>query len=79
VLLWHPRSPDITLCDFFLWGYVKDWVFISPLPRDLADLKAWIIAAVKNIDASILTHVWQELEYSINVCRVTRGAHIEQL
>jgi hypothetical protein len=42
-------------------------------------LNAQIIAAVKNIDAPMLTRVWQELEYSIDVCRVTRGAHIEQL
>jgi len=49
--------------------------------RDLADLKAWIIAAVKNIDAPTLTRVcvWQELEYRIDVCRVTGGAHIELL
>ena len=26
-----------------------------------------------------LTRVWQELEYRIDVCRVTRGAHIEHL
>jgi hypothetical protein len=45
-----------------------------PLPRDLADLKARIIVAVKNIDAPVLTRVWQELEY-----HVTRGAHIEYL
>jgi hypothetical protein len=25
----------------------------------------------------MLTRVWQELEYRIYVCRVTRGAHIE--
>jgi hypothetical protein len=53
--------------------------FVQSLPRDLADLKARIIAAVKNIDAPILTCVWQELEYRIDVCRVTRGAHIEHL
>jgi hypothetical protein len=40
------------------------------------DLKARIIAAVKNIDAYMLMRVWQELEYLIDVCRVTRGAHI---
>jgi hypothetical protein len=49
------------------------------LPRDLADLKAQIIAAVKNIDAPMLTRVRQEHEYRIDVCRVTRGAHIEHL
>jgi len=26
-----------------------------------------------------LMHVWQQLEYCINVCRVTCGAHIEHL
>ena len=26
-----------------------------------------------------LTRVWQELECPIDVCRVTRGAHIEYL
>ena len=51
----------------------------QPLPRDLADLKVRIIAAVKNIDAPMLTCVWQELEYRTAVCRVTHGAHIELL
>ena len=32
-------------------------VFVSPLPRDLADLKARIIAAVKNIIVPMLTRV----------------------
>jgi hypothetical protein len=49
------------------------------LPRDLADLKAWIIAAVKNIDAPMLMHVSQELEYRIDVCHVTHGAHIQHI
>ena len=22
--LWPPRSPDLTPCDFFFWGFVKD-------------------------------------------------------
>jgi hypothetical protein len=28
---------------------------------------------------TLLMRVWQELEYCIDVCRVTRGAHIEHL
>jgi hypothetical protein len=53
--------------------------YVPTLPRDVAHLKARIIAAVKNIDAPMLTRVWQELEYRIDVCRVTRGAHIGHL
>jgi hypothetical protein len=49
------------------------------LPLDLADLKARIVSAVKNINAPILTRVWQEIEYHIDVCRVTFVAHIENL
>ena len=33
---WPPRSPDLTPCDFFLWGYMKDKVFSTP-PRDIDD------------------------------------------
>jgi hypothetical protein len=40
---------------------------------------ARITAAVKNIDALMLTRVWKELEYRFDVCRVTRGAHIKHL
>ena len=58
---------------------VKDRVFVPLLPRDLADLKARIIAVVKNIDAPMLTRVWQELEYRIDVCRLSRGAQIEHI
>ena len=53
--------------------------FVPPLSRDLADLKARTITAAKNIDANILTRVWQELEYCIGVYSVTRGAQTEHL
>jgi hypothetical protein len=43
------------------------------------DVSIFFTAAVKNIDASMLKRVWQELEYRIDVCRVTRGAYIEHL
>ena len=27
---WLARSPDLTPCDFFLWGYMKNKVFSTP-------------------------------------------------
>ena len=59
----------VTVQRAFRAKYAK--LFVPPLPRDLADLKARIIVAVKNIDAPMLTRVWQEREYRIDVCRVT--------
>ncbi|PSN42513.1 hypothetical protein C0J52_16160, partial [Blattella germanica] len=36
---WPTRSPDLTPCEFFLWGFVKDRVFLPPLPLNLDDFK----------------------------------------
>jgi len=35
LMLWPPRSPDLTLCNFFFWGIVKDTVFVPPLRANL--------------------------------------------
>ena len=77
VLEYHTSKSVVTVQRAYRARYAK--IFVPPLPCDLADLKARIIAAVKNIDATTLMRVWQELEYRIDVCRVTRGAQIEHL
>lgn len=76
---WPPRSPDLTPCDFFLWGFVKQQVYVPPLPRDIDELKARVTAVVGTINVEMLERVWQEMDYRLDVCRVTNGAHIEQL
>jgi hypothetical protein len=38
---WPPRSPDLSTCDFFLWGYLKSRVYAHN-PLTLADLKETI-------------------------------------
>jgi len=77
VLEYHKSNSVLTVQRAFRAKYAE--VFVPPLPRDLADLKVRIIAAVKNIDAPMLTRVWQEREYRIDVCRVTCGTHTEHL
>ena len=36
---WPPRSPDLTVCDFFLWGFIMDTVYVPPLPKTLPELQ----------------------------------------
>jgi len=38
-----------------------------------------LFTATGKVKKFFCQHVWQELEYRIDVCRVTRGAHIEYL
>jgi hypothetical protein len=37
--VWPPRHPDLTPCDFFLWGFVKEAVYVRPPLTTLVDLK----------------------------------------
>ena len=76
---WSPRSPDATLCDSFLWGCVKDQVYVPPLPASIPELKVRIRTATETITADMLQTIWNELDYRVDVCRITKGAHIEHL
>jgi hypothetical protein len=31
------------------------------------------------VDRDMLTRVWNEMDYRIDVCRITKGGHIEPL
>jgi len=79
LLAWPPLSPDATPCDFFLWGYVKDQVYVPPLPASIQELKVRIRTAIETITVDMLQTVWNELYYRVDVCRITKGAHIEHL
>jgi hypothetical protein len=48
-------------------------------PASIPDLKKRITVAMETITLDMLIRVWQELDYRLDVCRVTKGAHIEHL
>jgi hypothetical protein len=58
---------------------VKDTVFVPPLPANLRDLRNRITAAVALVNRDMLTRVWDEMDYSIDVCHISKGGHIEHL
>ena len=76
---WPPRSPDLTPCDFFLWGFVKEAVSVPSLPTTLDDLKNRIATAVNSVTQDILLRVWNEFGYRLDVTRAVGRWHIEHL
>ena len=58
---------------------MKDTVFVPPLPANLQDLRNRITAAVALVDRDMLTRVRNEMDYRIDVCRITKGGYIEHL
>jgi len=76
---WPPKSPDMTPCDFFLWGYVKERVYVPLLTADLDELTNRITAAVKSVTEDTLRRVSDEFSYRVDVVRAAGGGHIEHL
>ncbi|GBN12973.1 hypothetical protein AVEN_183798-1 [Araneus ventricosus] len=53
---WPPYSPDLTPCDFFLWGYLKDMVY-RQTPQTIAELKQYISTACETILSDMFVRV----------------------
>ena len=45
----------------------------------IPELKVGIRTAIETITADMLQTVWNELDYRVDVCRITKSAHIENL
>jgi hypothetical protein len=69
----------MTPCDFFLWGYEKERVFVPPLPADLDELRNKITAAVNSVTEGTHRRIWNEFSYLVNVVLAAVGGHIQHL
>ena len=63
---WSPKSPDLKPSDFFLWGLVRDAVYVPPPLKNLNDLRNRITAAVNSVTQDIRHQVWDEFNYRLD-------------
>jgi hypothetical protein len=73
---WPPRSADIMPHDFFLWGYVKDIVYKTPVDS-LDELKFRIVTAIETVPPQMLENTRGETECLLDTLRAMKGAHVE--
>ncbi|UYV73778.1 hypothetical protein LAZ67_11000900 [Cordylochernes scorpioides] len=74
---WPPRSSVLTLCEFWLWGYIKPCVYRC-WPTTLAMLKVSIRWHVLSISTDMLFNVVQSVIYRLQAVFENEGRHIEQ-
>ena len=75
---WPPRSPDLTLPDYFLLGFVKECVMaVAPTTSD--DMKERIRRACTEITPQMLAEVRRYFHQRINKCLQVEGHHFEHL
>ena len=73
---WPPRSPDLTPCDFFMWGFIKSRVYVTR-PTDILDLKQRIRAAFQEITAEMRENVIREYQKRLVKVMKNGGGHVE--
>lgn len=72
---WPPRSPDLSMCDYFLWGYLKSRVYVHK-PRTLEELMEAIRLEVLQIDRAMLERVEVNLRERLEKCIAENGRHL---
>ena len=58
---------------------LKVFCYVPPLPASIPELKVRIRTAIETITADMLQTVSNELDYHVDVRRITKGAHVEHL
>jgi hypothetical protein len=58
---------------------LKVFFYIPPLPASITKLKVRMRTATETTTADMLRTVSSELDYHVDVCRITKSAHIEHL
>jgi hypothetical protein len=62
--------------NLFMWGYVKDIVYKTPVTSS-DELKLRIVAAIETVTPQMLENTWRETEYRLDILRAMNGARVE--
>ena len=75
---WLPRSPDLTLLDFYLWSHIKSIVYSEEI-ASCEQFKEKIIVAFHTLKQSnTLESVHRNLIRRAEVCVLQNGQHFQQ-
>jgi hypothetical protein len=71
-IAWPARPPDLTVPDFFLWGFLKDRVFRRRI-MTTPELKPAIVDEVAPIDEDLQRRVYGNFQTRLQQCN---GGHL---
>ena len=75
---WPARSPDLSPCDVFLWGYLKEKIF-KHRPRSLEDLKERIQQEIDSIPPELTRRVMKNFRERLQQCVANDGRLMSDL
>ena len=71
---WPSRSPDLTPPDYFLWGYIKERVYINN-PHTIQQLKDDICAEIWELPPELLSAVMENAVERARLCEAENGGN----
>ena len=77
-LPWPPRSPDLSMCDFYLWGFLKSRVYAGK-PRTLGELKTAKRENIREIGEETLVKVEANFKKRLQICARENGQHLSDI
>ena len=75
---WLPRSPDLSICNFFLWGYLKCRVY-TKRSRMIEELKLSIRQEIAAVPQKKLERAMQDFEERLRMCVRQEGHHLTDI
>ena len=73
---WPARSPDLTPCDFFLWGWAKEQVY-KENPQTIDELEASVNQVLKNVPLDFLRHTIENVPKRLQKLVEEEGGYVE--
>jgi hypothetical protein len=74
----YTKTNSCTSVQWAMWllsvGLCKGASVCATSTADIVEMKLRITAAIETIDRNMLGRVWDELDYMLDICRVTNGA-----
>jgi len=68
----------ISVCDFFLWGYLRSKVYVRK-PRTVDHLKVSIREEIANVLQEMLVNVMKNFEERLRTCVRQEGRHLSDI
>lgn len=74
---WPANSPDLSPLDYFLWGFIKQDVYKTPV-RDENHLRQKVRLAARKVSREMLQRTRTNFRKRIRMCIRQEGGYIEQ-
>jgi hypothetical protein len=75
---WPPRSPDLTICDFFIGGTLKNW-FYATEPRTLDELRQAIVTSWWRFTQQMCENACRSVSTRLKICLVRNGSQVSTI